>query len=99
MRMDKLTTKFQMALSEAQSLALGRENQFIEPTHLLVALLDQQGGGVRHLLTQAGVSVNPLRSQLGDMLDRLPQVSGVPGDLQMSNDLGRVLNVADQLAQ
>jgi len=99
MRMDKLTTKFQMALSEAQSLAVGRDHQFIEPAHLMVALLDQQGGTVRHLLAQAGVNVNALRSQLGDALDRLPRVEGTAGDVQISNDLGRHLNLMDRLAQ
>ncbi|MFT5171987.1 MAG: ATP-dependent Clp protease ATP-binding subunit ClpB [Gammaproteobacteria bacterium] len=99
MRMDKLTTKFQMCLSEAQSLAVGRDHQFIEPAHLMVAMLDQQGGTVRHLLTQAGVNVNALRSQLGDTLDRLPTVQGSAGDVQISNDLGRHLNVTDKLAQ
>ena len=65
MRMDKLTSKFQMALADAQSLAVGRDNQFIEPAHLMVALLDQEGGTVRHLLSQADVNVNRLRSALG----------------------------------
>jgi len=97
--MDKLTTKFQMALADAQSLAVGRDHQFIEPAHVLTALLDQAGGTVRHLLTQAGVNVNALRSQLGDALDRLPQVSGTGGDVQISNDLGRLLNLTDKLAQ
>ena len=99
MRMDKLTTKFQMGLSEAQSLAVGRDHQFIEPAHLLVALLDQQGGTLRHLLTQGGVNVNAVRSQLGESLDRLPRVHGTPGDVQISSDLGRHLNVMDKLAQ
>ena len=99
MRSDKLTTKFQMALADAQSLAVGRDNQFIEPTHVMVALLDQQGGGVRHLLTQANVNVNALRSQLGVALDELPQVQGTGGDVQISNDLGRVMNLMDKLAQ
>lgn len=99
MRMDKLTTKFQMGLSEAQSLAVGRDHQFIEPAHLMVALLDQQGGTLRHLLTQAGIKVNALRSQLGETLDRLPRVQGAPGDVQISSDLGRHLNVMDKLAQ
>ena len=75
MRMDKLTSKFQMALADAQSLAVGRDNQFIEPVHLMVALLDQDGGTVRHLLAQADVNVNRLRSALGEALERLPQVS------------------------
>lgn len=69
MRMDKLTTKFQLALADAQSLALGRDHQFIEPVHLMVALLDQEGGTVRHLLTRADVNVNALRSQIGKSLE------------------------------
>jgi len=99
MRMDKLTSKFQMALAEAQSLALGRDHQFIEPVHLMVALLDQDGGTVRHLLTQADVNVNWLRSQLGLALDRLPQVQGAEGEVHVSNDLARLLNITDKLAQ
>jgi len=99
MRMDKLTSKFQMALADAQSLAVGRSHQFIEPTHLMAALLDQQGGTVRHLLSKAGANVNLLRSRLGEALDQLSQVEGVPGDLHVSNDLGRLLNVCDKLAQ
>ncbi len=99
MRMDKLTTKFQAALAEAQSLAVGRDHQFIEPAHLLTALLDQEGGSVRHLLTQADVNVNRLRSQLGEILDRLPRVEGAAGEMHVSNDLTRLLNVTDKLAQ
>ena len=99
MRMDKLTTKFQMALSDAQSLAIGHDHQFLEPAHVLAALLDQQGATVRHLLAQAGVNVNALRSQLGIVLDALPQVDGVAGDVQLSNELGRHLNLCDRLAQ
>ncbi|MFQ6004551.1 MAG: ATP-dependent chaperone ClpB [Woeseia sp.] len=99
MRMDKLTSKFQMALAEAQSLAVGLDNQFIEPVHLMVALLDQQGGSVRGLLTKAGVNVNLLRSQLGDALDRLPRVEGTGGDVHIGNDLGKLLNLTDKLAQ
>ena len=95
MRMDKLTTKFQMALADAQSLAVGRDHQFIEPVHLLSALLDQEGGSVTYLLAQANVNTNALRSQLGDALDRLPRVEGVEGDVQISNELGRLLNVTD----
>jgi len=97
--MDKLTSKFQMALADAQSLAVGRDHQFIEPAHVFVALLDQQGGSVRHLLSQAGVNVNLLRSQLGEALEKLPQVHGVGGDVHISNDLSRLLNVTDKLAQ
>ncbi len=99
MRMDKLTSKFQMALQDAQSLAVGRDHQFIEPIHLMIALMDQQGGTVRHLLTQSGVNVNVLRSQLGDAADRLPQVQGTAGEVHLSNDLGRLLNLTDKLAQ
>ncbi|MBA3563835.1 MAG: ATP-dependent chaperone ClpB [Gammaproteobacteria bacterium] len=97
--MDRLTSKFQMALADAQSLAVGRDHQFIEPLHLLVALLDQQGGTVRHLLTKADVNVNLLRSQLGDALDRLPQVQGTAGEVHLSNELNRLLNQTDKLAQ
>ena len=99
MRSDKLTTKLQMALADAQSLAVGRDHQFIEPSHVMVALLDQQGGGVRHLLTQANVNVNALRSQLSVVLDELPQVQGTGGDVQISNELGRLMNLMDKLAQ
>ena len=99
MRMDKLTTRFQMALADAQSLAVGKDHQFVEPSHLMAALLDQQGGSIRPLLGRAGVNLNALRSQLGDALDRLPRVQGNPGDIQVSNDLARHLNVCDKLAQ
>ena len=99
MRMDKLTSKFQMALADAQSLAVGRDHQFIEPVHLMLALLDQQGGTVRHLLSQSDINVNQLRSGLGEALDRLPSVQGAEGDLHISNDLGRLLNQTDKLAQ
>ncbi len=101
MRTDKLTSKFQLALQDAQSLSLGKDHQFIEPTHLMIALLDQEGGSARGLLTQAGVNVNLLRSQLGDALDNMPSVSGggAEGDIHVSNDLSRLLNVTDKLAQ
>ncbi len=88
-----------MALADAQSLAVGMDHQFIEPAHALVALLDQQGGSVRGLLTKSGVKVNLLRSQLGDALDRLPRVEGAGGDLHIGNDLGKLLNLTDKLAQ
>ncbi|MEM7504664.1 MAG: Clp protease N-terminal domain-containing protein, partial [Pseudomonadota bacterium] len=94
MRMDKLTSKFQLAFADAQSLAVGQDHQFIEPAHLLVALLDQQGGSVRGLLTKAGVNVNLLRSKLGEALDRLPSVEGIGGDVHLGNDLAKLLNVA-----
>jgi ATP-dependent Clp protease ATP-binding subunit ClpB len=99
MRMDRLTSKFQMALADAQSLAVGRDHQYIEPAHVMVALLDQQGGGLRHLLDKAGVNVNRLRSRLGESLDRLPKVEGTPGEVHISRDLDRMLNVTDKLAQ
>jgi ATP-dependent Clp protease ATP-binding subunit ClpB len=97
--MDKMTSKFQQALADAQSLAVGRDHQFIEPAHLMIALLDQEGGSVRHLLSQADVNVNLLRSQLGEQLDQIAQVEGAAGDVHISNDLGRLLNVTDKLAQ
>jgi len=97
--MDKLTSKFQEVLSDAQSLAVGHDNQFIEPIHVMTAMLDQQGGTVRPLLSNAGVNVNSLRSQLGQALEQLPQVQGMAGDVHISNDLGRLLNVTDKIAQ
>jgi ATP-dependent Clp protease ATP-binding subunit ClpB len=97
--MDKLTSKFQMALADAQSLAVGQDHQFIEPAHLMVALLDQQNGTVRGLLTKSGVNANLLRSQLGEMLDRLPKVEGAGGEVHISNDLSKLLNLTDKLAQ
>jgi ATP-dependent Clp protease ATP-binding subunit ClpB len=99
MRMDRLTTKFQMALSDAQSLAVGRDHQFIEPLHLMAALLDQQGGSVRPLLSKAGGNVNLLRSKISEALDRLPQVHGTEGDVHVSSDLAKLLNQTDKLAQ
>jgi len=99
MRLDKLTSKFQMALADAQSLAVGQDHQFIEPSHVMVALLDQQGGSVRGLLTKAGANVNLLRSQLGEAMDRLPRVEGAGGDVHFSNDLGKLFNITDKLAQ
>jgi ATP-dependent Clp protease ATP-binding subunit ClpB len=88
-----------MALADAQSLALGRDHNYIEPVHVMVALLDQEGGTVRHLLTQADVNSNLLRSQLGEWLDRLPTVQGTAGEVHISNDLNRLLNLTDKLAQ
>ena len=99
MRMDKLTTKFQQALADAQSLAVGRDNQYIEPVHLMVALLDQQGGTARPLLEKAGVNVPKLRSDLAAALERLPKVEGTGGEVMLSNDLNKLLNVTDKLSQ
>ncbi|MBC8211723.1 MAG: ATP-dependent chaperone ClpB [Gammaproteobacteria bacterium] len=99
MKMEKLTSKFQEALADAQSLAVGREHQIIEPVHVLVAMLDQRGGSVRPLLMKAGVNVNVLRSQLSEILEKQAKVEGTQGDLHISNALGKLLNVTDKLAQ
>jgi ATP-dependent Clp protease ATP-binding subunit ClpB len=99
MRMDKLTSRFQQALADAQSLALGRDHQFIEPAHVMLAMLDGSGGGVRPLLMKAGADVNKLRSGLLAALDALPKVEGTPGEVHVSNDLNRILNITDKLAQ
>jgi ATP-dependent Clp protease ATP-binding subunit ClpB len=99
MRQDKLTEKFRQGLGEAQSLALGRDHQIIEPAHVLVALIDQQGGTVRPLLAKAGGNAQRLRADLLAALDRLPKVEGTPGEIHVSNDLQRLLNVTDKLAQ
>ncbi len=99
MRMDKLTSRFQQALADAQSLAVGRDHSVIEPAHLMAALLDQTGGSTRPLLAQAGVNVPVLRERLGEALERLPKVTGQAGNITISNDLGRLLNITDKLAQ
>src|SRR5690348_5097071 len=99
MRMDKLTTNFQQALADAQSLAVGRDHQFIEPVHVMAALLEQQGGSVTGILTKAGANLNLLRSQLGEAIDRLPSVEGTPGEVHIGNELTKLLNVTDKLAQ
>jgi ATP-dependent Clp protease ATP-binding subunit ClpB len=99
MRMDKLTTKFQMALADAQSLAVGRDHQFVEPVHVMMALLEQEGSTARPLLAQAGVNINQLRLKVMESLDRLPRVEGTPGEVHISRDLNRLLNVTDKLAQ
>ena len=99
MRMDKLTTKFQMALGEAQSLALGRDHQYIEPVHLMAALLDQEGGTTRHLLTRADVNADALRSGVGRLLDKLATVEGAGGEVHVSSDLNKLLNLTDKAAQ
>src|SRR5215475_10320924 len=99
MRMDKLTSRFQQALADAQSLALGRDHQFMEPSHVMLAMLDSSGGSVRPLLMKAGADVNKLRLGLMTLLDGLPKVEGTPGEIHISNDLNKVLNVTDKLAQ
>src|SRR5262245_2602119 len=99
MRMDKLTSKFQEALAEAQSMALGRDHQIIEPAHVMLALVQQEGGTVRPLLMKVGANLNKLRSDLEALLDKMPKVEGTPGEIHISNDLNRVLNLTDKLAQ
>lgn len=99
MRMDKLTSQFQSALAEAQSIALGNEHQFIEPEHLMQALLGEQGGTSSHLLSKSGINVSALREALDARLKSLPRVQGAPGEVHLSNDLQRVFNITDQLAQ
>ncbi|MEA9392717.1 ATP-dependent chaperone ClpB [Acerihabitans sp. TG2] len=99
MRLDRLTNKFQLALADAQSLALGRDNQFIEPLHVMLALLNQEGGTVRPLLQSAGINPAPLRTLIEQAIERLPQVEGTGGDVQPSADFVRVLNLCDKLAQ
>jgi ATP-dependent Clp protease ATP-binding subunit ClpB len=99
MRFDKFTTKLQEALAEAQSLALGRDHQQIEPQHLLLALLNQEDGGVSSLVAQAGGNPNALKQALAKALDRLPKVEGTPGEVHISRDLTNLLNVADKDAQ
>ena len=99
MRLDQLTNKFQMAISDAQSLALGNDNQFIEPIHLMTALLNQDNSSIRPLLTAAAIDANSLRWQLADELERLPKVTGSQGDVQLSSGLNMLLNLCDKYAQ
>ena len=99
MNIEKFTTKFQQAIAEAQSLAIGKDNQFIEPVHLLSALLNQQDGSVAPILTTSGVNVAILRNELNNELAKLPQVSGNGGDVQLSRQLLNILNLCDKLAQ
>ena len=97
--MDRLTNQLQLALSDAQSLAIGRDQQFIEPGHLLSAMLDQKNASVRPLLTQAGANVARLKEAINDYLDNLPTVQGGSGDIVMSNDLARLMNLSDKISQ
>jgi len=99
MRLDRFTSKFQVAISDAQSLALGRDHQYIEPVHLMVSLLNQDGSAIRPLLTMLNVDVVQLRSKLSEMLDRLPKVSGIGGDVQLSGGMGVLFNLCDKVAQ
>ncbi len=99
MRFDKLTTKFQQALNDAQSLAVGQDNQFIEPQHLLLALLDQDDGGTSSLLQRAGGNVGALKPALNKAIERLPKVEGHGGEVNLSRDLNNLLNLTDKEAQ
>ncbi len=99
MRLDNFTSKFQSALSEAQSLALGRDHQYIEPVHLMTALLNQKGGSVRSLFGQADINVNSLRSALSEAVERLPRVEGTGGDVQLGKSTVVLLNLSDKIAQ
>ena len=92
MRMDRLTSKFQIALADAQSLAVGRDHAFIEPVHLMAALLEQDGSTVRHLFASTGVNVDLLTSKLSEELDRMAHIEGHQGDIQISSELNRLLN-------
>jgi len=99
MRMDKLTSRLQQALSDAQSLAVARDHNFIEAAHVLLALIDQQGGSIKPLLAQSGANVSALRTRLGELIEKMPKVRGNEGNLSISNDLARLLNVGDKFAQ
>jgi ATP-dependent Clp protease ATP-binding subunit ClpB len=99
MRSDKLTSQYQMALADAQSLALGRDHGFIEPEHLMKALLDQEGGSIRPLLTKSGINLSQLRTLIDQALDKMPKVTGLGGDIHISSTLNRLLNLSDKLAQ
>ncbi len=99
MRMDKLTSRFQQALADAQSLAVGRDHNLLEPVHVMTALLDQRGGSTAPMLAQAGINVASLRTRLGQVLDGLPKVAGQEGNIGVGNDLNRLLNLTDKLAQ
>ncbi|ORT48384.1 protein disaggregation chaperone [Vibrio sp. qd031] len=99
MRLDRFTSKFQMAISEAQSLALGRDHQYIEPVHLMSSLLNQEGSSIRPLFTLLNVDVVQFRSSIAEMLDKLPKVSGIGGDVQLSSQMGTLFNLCDKIAQ
>ena len=99
MRIDKLTNQLQSALAEAQSIAVGNDHSAIEPAHLLLALLNQQGGSVRPILNRAGFDANGLQEALNSQLDQLAKVATPTGDANLSQDLGRLMNMADRAAQ
>jgi len=99
MRLDRLTQAFQVAISDAQSIALGRDHQFIEPVHLMLALLNQNASSIIPLLKSAGINVRSLRSQIETVIDKLAQVSGAGGEVQLSSGMGNLLNLCDKHAQ
>jgi ATP-dependent Clp protease ATP-binding subunit ClpB len=99
MRIDKLTSKLQNALADAQSIAVGKDHNFIEPVHLMQALLDQQGSSIKPLIKQAGAEPGRIRQAIAQEIENLPEVKGSAGDVSMSNDMGRLFNIADKLAQ
>ena len=99
MRIDKLTSKLQSALADAQSMAVGGDNNFIEPSHLLLTLMDQKGGSVRPLLSQTGFDITDLRAKLQTLVDDLPKLQNSTGEISVSSDLAKVLNQADKIAQ
>jgi ATP-dependent Clp protease ATP-binding subunit ClpB len=99
MRLDRLTNQLQTALADAQSLAVGRDHSQIEPVHVMLAMLDQQGGSARQLLAQSGFDVNGLRNELNKQLEALARIQNPTGDVHMSQEMGRLLNLADKQAQ
>lgn len=99
MRIDKLTSKLQSALADAQSIAVGKDHNFIEPVHLMQALMDQQGGSIKPLLQQIGVEPGRVRQAVAREIENLPEVQGSAGDVSMSNDMGRLFNISDKYAQ
>ncbi|WP_299197701.1 ATP-dependent chaperone ClpB [uncultured Amphritea sp.] len=99
MQPERFTSKLQSALGDAQSLAVGKDHNYIEPVHLLLALLDQQGGSVKPLLAQSGANVNQLRSSVQSLFNELPQVTNSDGELRFSPNMGKLFNMTDKLAQ
>lgn len=99
MRLDRLTSKFQIAISDAQSLALGRDHQYIEPIHIMTSLINQEGSSVKGLMDAAGINFNSLRSLLAEAMDKLPKVSGIGGDVQLAKETVVLLNLCDKITQ
>jgi ATP-dependent Clp protease ATP-binding subunit ClpB len=99
MRIDKLTSKLQSALADAQSMSLGGDNNFIEPSHLLLSLMDQKGGSVHPLMSQTGFDITDLRAKLQTLVDDLPKLQDSTGEISVSSDLAKMLNQADKTAQ